>query len=179
MKKIATILVAIALIAMMGTAAAADVDLMIGIAPNNIVINPDGIAVSTTDVLVKSIDYPAEGTPHTRILTVMTDAPGLQVRVHNVDYSNDTGWTSMTPADFLYKATGGDYQFIVEVKGTTVGAITIVDNAGIVMQTTPPGGNDVMTASASVDIPEFPTVALPIAAILGLAFIFQRRREED
>ena len=28
-------------------------------------------------------------------------------------------------------------------------------------------------------IPEFPTIALPIAAILGLAFIFQRRREED
>ena len=28
-------------------------------------------------------------------------------------------------------------------------------------------------------IPEFPTIALPVAAILGLAFIFQRRREED
>ncbi|TGC11607.1 hypothetical protein CUN85_01410 [Methanolobus halotolerans] len=37
-------------------------------------------------------------------------------------------------------------------------------------------------ASASqnfnAQIPEFPTVALPIAAILGLAFIFQRRKEE-
>ena len=28
-------------------------------------------------------------------------------------------------------------------------------------------------------IPEFPTIALPIAAILGLAFIFQRRKEEE
>ncbi|KXS44624.1 MAG: hypothetical protein AWU59_440 [Methanolobus sp. T82-4] len=27
------------------------------------------------------------------------------------------------------------------------------------------------------EIPEFPTVALPIAAILGLAFLFQRRKE--
>lgn len=27
------------------------------------------------------------------------------------------------------------------------------------------------------EIPEFPTVALPIAAILGLAFVFQRRRD--
>ncbi len=27
------------------------------------------------------------------------------------------------------------------------------------------------------DIPEFPTIALPIAAILGLAFFFQRRKE--
>ncbi len=29
-----------------------------------------------------------------------------------------------------------------------------------------------------VPVPEFPTIALPVAAILGLAFIFQRRREE-
>lgn len=28
------------------------------------------------------------------------------------------------------------------------------------------------------EIPEFPTVALPIAAILGIAFIFQRRKNE-
>lgn len=27
------------------------------------------------------------------------------------------------------------------------------------------------------EIPEFPTIALPVAAILGLAFIFQRRKE--
>ena len=27
------------------------------------------------------------------------------------------------------------------------------------------------------EIPEFPTIALPIAAIIGLAFIFQRRKE--
>ena len=30
-----------------------------------------------------------------------------------------------------------------------------------------------------IPVPEFPTLALPVAAILGLAFIFQRRREED
>lgn len=28
------------------------------------------------------------------------------------------------------------------------------------------------------EIPEFPTVALPVAAVIGLAFIFQHRREE-
>ncbi|MDF1534302.1 MAG: PEF-CTERM sorting domain-containing protein [Methanosarcinaceae archaeon] len=30
-----------------------------------------------------------------------------------------------------------------------------------------------------IPVPEFPTIALPIAAILGIAFIFQRRREEN
>lgn len=35
------------------------------------------------------------------------------------------------------------------------------------------------TVSKSIEsIPEFPTVALPIAAILGLAFFMQRRKEE-
>ena len=33
--------------------------------------------------------------------------------------------------------------------------------------------------TATTTIPEFPTIALPIAAILGLAFIFQRRKEEE
>ncbi|WP_406661890.1 PEF-CTERM sorting domain-containing protein [Methanolobus sp. ZRKC3] len=27
------------------------------------------------------------------------------------------------------------------------------------------------------EIPEFPTIAIPVAAILGLAFFFQRRKE--
>jgi hypothetical protein len=35
------------------------------------------------------------------------------------------------------------------------------------------------TVSRTIEsIPEFPTIALPIAAILGLAFIMQRRKEE-
>ncbi|WP_406660029.1 PEF-CTERM sorting domain-containing protein [Methanolobus sp. ZRKC3] len=42
-------------------------------------------------------------------------------------------------------------------------------------------GNPVLTIShycpGDYEIPEFPTVALPIAAILGLAFFFQRRKE--
>lgn len=42
-------------------------------------------------------------------------------------------------------------------------------------------GEDTATAIVRfpcTEIPEFPTVALPIAAILGLAFFFQRRRNE-
>lgn len=36
-----------------------------------------------------------------------------------------------------------------------------------------------MVTSIVTGVPEFPTIALPIAAVLGLAFIIQRRREED
>jgi len=37
---------------------------------------------------------------------------------------------------------------------------------------------DVGSAARNFLIPEFPTVALPVAAILGLAFFMQRRKEE-
>ncbi|WP_369076076.1 PEF-CTERM sorting domain-containing protein [Methanolobus sediminis] len=29
----------------------------------------------------------------------------------------------------------------------------------------------------SVEIPEFPTIAIPVAAIIGLAFFMQRRKD--
>ncbi|MCQ6962310.1 PEF-CTERM sorting domain-containing protein [Methanolobus chelungpuianus] len=34
------------------------------------------------------------------------------------------------------------------------------------------------TTNVESEIPEFPTIALPVAAILGLAFFMQRRKEE-
>ncbi|AFV23324.1 hypothetical protein Mpsy_1116 [Methanolobus psychrophilus R15] len=37
---------------------------------------------------------------------------------------------------------------------------------------------DVGSAARNFEIPEFPTIALPVAAILGLAFFMQRRKEE-
>lgn len=36
----------------------------------------------------------------------------------------------------------------------------------------------VTTSTDVIAVPEFPTIALPVAAILGLVFIFQRRKEE-
>ncbi|WP_406670360.1 PEF-CTERM sorting domain-containing protein [Methanolobus sp. ZRKC4] len=62
--------------------------------------------------------------------------------------------------------------------GTAVGEDTILvsvaDSSGALIGSTtvsktwiPEGG----------DIPEFPTIALPVIAVLGLAFMFQRRRD--
>lgn len=42
-----------------------------------------------------------------------------------------------------------------------------------------PGGNNLVISdgcSGEAQIPEFPTVALPIAAIIGLVFLFQQRK---
>jgi len=59
---------------------------------------------------------------------------------------------------------------------------TILDNAATIdsndtAQTTQ-HDNDTEVVKPDQEIPEFPTIALPIAAILGLAFFFQRRRNE-
>ena len=73
---------------------------------------------------------------------------------------------------------------------TDIGAITILMDANAPVDTTYQvrvyagsysGVTEVDSGHAARNfaVPEFPTIALPIAAILGLAFIFQRRREEE
>ncbi|AKB17601.1 hypothetical protein MSWHS_0738 [Methanosarcina sp. WWM596] len=54
---------------------------------------------------------------------------------------------SSAPADAIYKVTIGDTEFLLT------------------------------SASTNLYVPEFPTVAAPIAAILGLFFIFGRKKE--
>ncbi|WP_406670030.1 PEF-CTERM sorting domain-containing protein [Methanolobus sp. ZRKC4] len=71
---------------------------------------------------------------------------------------------------------------------TDVGVITVSLNAsapvGTIYRISIGAGpvlasTEIDSASRYVEaIPEFPTVALPVAAILGLAFLFQRRKEE-
>ena len=45
----------------------------------------------------------------------------------------------------------------------------------------PPSGEHPLASATTyvTGVPEFPSIALPIAAILGLAFIFQRRKDEE
>ena len=45
-------------------------------------------------------------------------------------------------------------------------------------QTTQSDDTEITTGGNGGEIPEFPTIALPMVAILGLAFVMQRRREE-
>lgn len=71
---------------------------------------------------------------------------------------------------------------------TDVGVITLSLNAGAnpsaLYRITIEGGDelnpadlDFGSASRNLQVPEFPTIALPIAAILGLVFIFGRKKE--
>ncbi|MEL7664297.1 MAG: PEF-CTERM sorting domain-containing protein [Methanosarcina mazei] len=68
---------------------------------------------------------------------------------------------------------------------TDIGVITITNTAGIegasYLVSVSAGAYGVEFGAASrhvSSIPEFPTVALPVAGILGLLFIFGRKKEE-
>ena len=179
MKKI--ILIVIALMAMIGTAAAMPATADIAKDTFNI----GGGNIDTSTVRIFDIDYPTYGSPQTRHITAVTSNAdsSLQVRIYDPsDLTKDTGWISTNDpslsAGFTYLATTpSEYTYNIEVKGTVVGSITVYDNIGTAFDYM--GGCDKANVSRGANIPEFPTIALPVAAILGLAFIFQRRREED
>ena len=142
MKKI--ILGLIVLMAMMGTAAAADDSYVVGT-----VYESDG-----TTVVPQAI------------VTAYTDS-GYTIS-DGTDIANDEGRYSID----LSTLNAGDTVFVEAIKGSSVGRNSGVlnDYSNLV---------DFDLAIVDIEIPEFPTIALPVAAILGLAFIIQRRREEE
>ena len=164
---------------MMGTAAAnpADMDLVINGA-NYITITPDNSSITTSDVLVYNIDYATFTDTHNRTITACTTDSNLYIKI--VGNGADTGWTNNALASSSYVAIyNNSYTFDVYVKGTVEAEIHVYDNAGQTYISSETTACDSASASANIDVPEFPTIALPVAAILGLAFIFQRRRKEE
>ena len=85
------------------------------------------------------------------------------------------------PDPFLPEShTGGVYKFVTPyISGQDL--IDLLNSDGVVVNfegTT--GNNPVLTIShgcSGSQIPEFPSVFLPVAAIIGLMFIFGRKRE--
>jgi hypothetical protein len=81
-------------------------------------------------------------------------------------------WKSTSPLGVVMAKSGTCY-YIYEYEDTTEDTGLIgPDGKGVSHAIFGWNGNGSIT-----EIPEFPTVALPIAAILGLAFFFQRRKE--
>ncbi|OFV68233.1 MAG: membrane protein [Candidatus Syntrophoarchaeum caldarius] len=147
---------------------------------DNPIINPlDGTTVTTHTVTVSDIDYGNLGNPQTRYISVITDDPNLQVKITGNDV--DTGWTSTTRAGGTYTASGGsDYTFTLYVKGSASADgshVTVSDNEGTSYD--PDASADCASATRPVNIPEFATIALPLAATIGLFIYFDSRRKRE
>ncbi len=110
---------------------------------------------------------------HTLTATVQDDA-GAPVANRTVTFeiisgpNAGNGGTALTDADG--KAT---FSYTSTVAGTDVIRASFIDSRQEVRYS-----NEVTKEWVDVQIPEFPTIALPIAAIMGLVFLGMRRREE-
>ena len=103
-----------------------------------------------------------------------TQNPLLVGKLIAPDSSNSgaAAQTGYLDYDFTYV---GDHHFTFEV--APLEHASLVEHSMIIYSDI--AGNAIPSVSTIITTPEFPTIALPIAAILGLAFIFQRRKEGD
>ena len=138
-----------------------------------------GGAIDSSTVTVSDIAYASFG-DHTRYLTVTTSNPNVEARVydgtHDTDWSNDDD-PATTTHSFTYSAESPNtYTYTIEVRGTADGPVIVTDNAGTGYSYL--AVEDAASASRQAFIPEFATIAIPVAAILGLLFFFNHRKRK-
>ena len=204
MKKIVTIIIAIALIAMTGIVAAnpdgsaSPTQISVNIntdAPTTITFKWWDLSTSTMDQARFQIfkDNNNDGIPDDLDSNAVFGDAGdvtdeLSISWNGTAPYANTGLFSFNVPPFALdnvevgQPTASETRFTqtISVKDANTGA-TINDRYIIIGSL---GGaiayiHQVTTSTDIIPVPEFPTIALPVAAILGLAFIFQRRREED
>jgi len=165
-------LTTVMLVVMAGLAAAANVHIT-----DDPIINPlDGTTVTNTTTVTYNIDYNSHGSPHTRYISVETSNSNLYARI--IGNGVDTGWTNNARVGGTYTATSpNDYTFTLSVKGTEGGQVTVYDNAGNSFSFS--AGWDFAACTRRVEIPEFATIAIPVATILGLVLFYNHRKRRE
>ena len=207
MKKIVTILVAIALIAMMGTAAADPERIQImddgtsNLNTDNPIMIPNDGTTFNVDALFDLYFAGTENSGHTLTMTITpTDGNPLvagEITISAIE--RDAGAVLGTATSVAGPSVALIYMWDQDNDGTgSINAPTDSDTLDISIVSNGPDNRPYLISFSDVggsigtnlydtglenrgisNVPEFPTIALPIAAILGLAFIFQRRREEE
>ncbi|WP_406661209.1 PEF-CTERM sorting domain-containing protein [Methanolobus sp. ZRKC3] len=164
------------LLSLIGTAQAWDAQVL-DINGNSLASNPSDISLGQTlnlsleqtgiNANVVSVNYTISVTPNDgkftaallRDTAAVTAPSDTDLDLFTVTLTNDP------------TAVGTMYTVYVDVLGYDVNGVQITGAQS--------AGKFDATGSHSFNaIPEFPTIALPVAAILGLAFFFQRRKEE-
>ncbi|WP_255335136.1 PEF-CTERM sorting domain-containing protein [Methanosarcina sp. KYL-1] len=159
--------------------------------PGDIYFSPSSIGYAA--VVVWDINWDdAQPNPghHNRIASLEPEVDNLEARLIIKTSSGDfvTNWaTKGNPVSVVYNTEYNNYvdkgvsgfssedevSYRLEVQGSATGQIILRDK----FETDGNEGSDSAWASPRAQVPEFPTVALPVAAILGLVFIFGRKKE--
>lgn len=173
MKKMLLLIVSGLLIACMaGSAMAFSLNLLTGPNLDSPVITekiPLEIGQEATIYLKVTDDLGVSGTTNFDVHVSKID-PNTFKTIGGTAYLNVTPNPVSVDVVSLSSVVGATPLTIKMLPGATVGDLyrVRVDNTDL----------EVSVTAHSATIPEFPTVALPVAAILGLVFIFGRKKEE-
>ena len=173
MKKLLVLFI-VAMIAMMGSAHALDVQIMnkegtfaIG---DPIIIQPG--QTGTFSVGLEDYDTAIAGNEHNYNITVYALSGDASVDDVTATLLK-TSVAPPAPAGLYVDEEVFTLTMDEDAPGTGVWQVYVeVGEIGV-------SGVQFGSATRNVEIPEFPTIALPIAAILGLAFFMQRRNREE
>jgi hypothetical protein len=177
-KILISIMVLSIMLVMVGTAAAdpARIDIVPGDDSNPLIHPLDGSTVTYAVKMYEIID----SNTTTRFIQIDVDSGLTSARLYNpsvgvVDLTATSG-TSASGTFVIPKGTTS-MTFSLDITTSTPGEITIKSNWGTILNDPSVRPQDFGSASSSF-IPEFPSVALPIATILGLMFIISTRKKK-
>ncbi|MDL5503797.1 MAG: PEF-CTERM sorting domain-containing protein, partial [Candidatus Methanoperedens sp.] len=124
-------------------------------------ITSDGPAISK--FIIDGVGF----NPTDRFIISIRDPDGVIHNGSEIENSNPLGWAS--PATFIVTYNNkveSNNDYLLKYKVFWVGNPDPYDADSVIrVQITP--------------TPEFPTVALPVAAIIGLVFLFQHRKDKE
>jgi len=172
MKKMLLLFVSGLLIACMAGSAIASNTV---VSTDEVSITPDGQTISDVGVSVKLTS--AANTYRTTV----TASDGLSAYLQSsspIAVGDSSTWASsgsLSGNPFTIPSAPTTYSGTLHIKGTKPGTVTVTTYYS--------GGSDQQVysvysgESVDVSVPEFPTVALPVAAMLGLVFVFGRKKE--
>ena len=206
--KMKILLIAIALIAMIGSAAAQPetIEILDGgtlnLVPDPMMLMNDGTSYPV-DLYFSDYrtGYKTAGLKHELVVTLAPNSGVLAAGelTLKLKEKENVAWATVVTSTAGSSSVVATLTWYQDDDGATSAPTDVIgDNVNLIIESTGIDGRDYYLTVADdlydlgaviVDsgaeavnvnnVPEFPTIALPIAAILGLAFIFQRRREED
>ncbi|AKB71769.1 hypothetical protein MSMAC_1879 [Methanosarcina mazei C16] len=143
--------------------------------PDDVTINPDGQSVASVDASIR-INTP--GNYH----VTLTATDGLFAYLESsspIAVGSSGNWagsgTSLSGTSF--ESAADTYTGTLHIKGTKPGTVTVVTYSESSGDSITKSYSVYSAETVNVSIPEFPTVALPVAALIGLVFIFGRKKE--
>ncbi|MDY9926295.1 PEF-CTERM sorting domain-containing protein [Methanosarcina sp.] len=172
MKKMLSLLVSgLLIICIAGLASASNTVLT----PDDVTINPDGESVSSVGA---SIRINTQGNYH--VTLTMTD--GLSAYLESsspIAVGSSGNWASSVASlsSPSFTSNAGTYTGKLYIKGTKPGTVTVTTYSESSGDSITQSYSVYSAETVNVSVPEFPTVALPVAALLGIVFIFGRKKE--